>query len=97
MKPELLEQINNLRYFEYGIKSVKGVNDYLAAGYAESPEVNWITYRIFKGVVAGIFERLRNEGSQLIANQILREEGLSQQLSPKQQDFLMEFDVKYSL
>ncbi len=97
MNPELLEQINNLRYFEYGIKSIKGINDYLGAGNPETPEVNWYTYTIFKGIVSGIYERLRNEGSQLIANSVLLEEGISQKLSARQEDRLLAIDKKFNL
>jgi len=92
MSPENLETINNLRYFEYGIKSVKGVNDYLAAGNPETAEINWYTYVIFKGIVSGVFERLRNEGSQSIANHILLEEGVPQTLSSRQKDRLEYYD-----
>ncbi len=97
MNPEMLEQLNNLRYFEYGIKSIKGVNDYLAAGNKETPEINWYAYIIFKGIVSGIYERLRNEGSQPIANGLLLEEGISQKLSPRQEGYLAKVDKEFNL
>ncbi len=90
--PDFLETVNNLRYFEYGIKATKGVNDYLSQGHEETPELNWYTYTIFKGVVSGIYERLRNEGSQLIANHILLEEGVPQALSERQVKRLEYYD-----
>ncbi len=92
MNPEMLEQLNNLRYFEYGIKAVKGINDYLAAGQAETHELNWYTYVIFKGVVSGIYERLRNEGSQILANHILLEENVPQRLTERQEARLTHYD-----
>ena|SRR3990167_4464587 len=96
MNAEVLETVDTLKYLKRGVELVKTMNDFLAS-HKESEEINWYKVAVIKGATFGEYYKMWLEGSHLIANHVLLEEGLPQRISPRQDAFLTSFDKEHSL
>lgn len=93
---ELSELVDRPRLLKQGISKVKAMNDYLA-NHKPIKTVTFENMEMQKKANNVRYYDMWKNGDKLIANSILLTEGLSQRLSPKQEEFLTQFDTKHNL
>lgn len=105
------EVLDHMRTFRQGIVSSHSINDFLAEngptpmivevmqGTAEvyKTTIDWTMLSMIKGLVYGLYMEMKHDGAQLIANEILMQEGLPQYISKQNQEYLDNFDKKHHL
>lgn len=101
-----MEALTHLNALRQGAISTHTVNDFLAengpkpaiiykAGTQEKlyeTVIDWQTLTIIKGIVFGLYLEMRHDGVQMLANEILMQEGVMQHINPKQQARLDYYD-----
>lgn len=96
LKAELQETVDTLKYLRYGTKAVEGMNEFLIQN-KPTTRVNWDMMRMIKGAVFGEYLKMRHEGSQSIANEVLLQEGVPQRLTTRQSLYLSHIDEQHNL
>lgn len=59
--------------------------------------VDWQTLRIAKGIAWGLYLEMRTEGAEILAKEILLQEGVPQYITARQNRFLYYFDQEYDI
>lgn len=106
-----VRELNHLNTLRQAAVSSRTINDFLAENGPKPMEVyaadgktklydtvvDWDTLRVAKGIAYGLYLEMRTENAQVIANEILLQEGIPQRITARQNRFLYHFDQKYDL